>query len=284
MYAPFMFNTTEDRIPYILFYDTGDQVVPTHWHKEIEFSYSLKGDTRILVNDKLYEIPEGEAILINGGDTHFYFSTRNHNRIVIILDLDIIQGSGDYLDLRRNLTKAFSQNDKTTFSWSVEEKERLRQLLHNLEALNKDDDPLRSLMIRSHVYELLYMFSQNRGQGDVEMPRGQETNKAMERLERVFSYIEENYQRPIMLDEVADVIGLDPAYFTRFFKRYTHTTFVSYLQAYRITKAQYILVSEPDKSIGEIAEEVGFQSIKTFNRTFKELTNTSPLRFRKVNI
>ena len=39
MYAPFMFNTTEDRIPYILFYDTGDQVVPTHWHKEIEFSY-----------------------------------------------------------------------------------------------------------------------------------------------------------------------------------------------------------------------------------------------------
>lgn len=285
MYAPFMFNTTETSIPYILFYDNGDQVVPTHWHKEIEFSYSIKGETRVLVNDRMYEIPEGEAILINGGDTHFYFSTKDHKRIVIILDLEIIQGAKDYLDLRRSLVHAFSNNSKTTFNWDEDDKKRLSYLLHRLEALNHDPGPTRNLLIRAHVFEMLYMFSQekNRLADDEEYHVGS-SNKAMTKLERVFSFIEENYRRPIMLEEVADEIGFDSSYFTRFFKRYTHTTFIAYLQAYRITKAQHLLVSEPEMAIGQVAEEVGFQSIKTFNRTFRELTNTSPLKFRKVNI
>ena len=122
-----MFNTTETSIPYILFYDNGDQVVPTHWHKEIEFSYSIKGETRVLVNDRMYEIPEGEAILINGGDTHFYFSTKDHKRIVIILDLEIIQGAKDYLDLRRSLVHAFSNNSNGRPESRCKECQRTRQ-------------------------------------------------------------------------------------------------------------------------------------------------------------
>ena len=54
MNAPFLFNTTEQDLPYILFYDYGEQVVPTHWHKEIEIVFSLKGKARILVNDKMH--------------------------------------------------------------------------------------------------------------------------------------------------------------------------------------------------------------------------------------
>lgn len=284
MYAPFMFNTTESTIPYILFYDNGNQVVPTHWHKEIEFAYSIEGTSSILVNDHLYEIPEGEAILINGGDNHFYFSTKEHKRIVIIFDLSIIEGSKDYLEIRKKLVSSFNSNNKSTFLWSSEEKSRLKEILKRLEELNNYSDIMRNLCIRSCIFELLYLFSLPKNKANGNENISAYSNKSMKQLERIFSYIEENYKKPIMLDDIANEIGYDRAYFSRFFKKYTNTTFISYLQAYRISKAQYLLVSKPELSIGQVSEEVGFQSVKTFNRIFKELVNSSPLKFRKVNI
>lgn len=42
----YQLNVTEKDIPFVLFYDNGNSVVPSHWHKEIEIIYSLQGNTQ----------------------------------------------------------------------------------------------------------------------------------------------------------------------------------------------------------------------------------------------
>ncbi len=283
MSAPFQFNTTERNIPYILFYDNGDQVVPTHWHRELELAFTLKGETRLLCNDEMYELGEGEAVLINGGDTHFYFTSAEHRRIVIIFSLDIIDGTSNSMNDKKALAYRLGENAKSSSEWTVSDKEELRRIMHRLEDLNHRDVFGRDLLVRALVFEILCMFAKD------EYGRGSNANyhsenKAMDKLQRIFYYIERNYMHPITLADIADEAGFDPSYFTRFFRAYTNVTFHDYLTNYRVSKAQYILINQPDRPIGFVAEDAGFTSIKTFNRAFLQVSGMSPSKFRKVNL
>ncbi len=285
MSAPFQFNTTEQDLPYILFYDNGDQVVPTHWHREIELVYVMEGSTRLIVNDEMYVVNEHEAIMINGGDSHFYFSSSHHKRLVIIFNLDIIDGSHKSVELKKGIYEHLTMNSKTSREWTGQDKTVLREIIIRLERINNQSFFSRDLLIRSLVFELLFLFTKEeykRKENDV--ITSQTENKAMHRLQKVFFYIEQNYKNPVTLNEIADVAGFEPSYFTRFFKSLTNVTFYDYLTNYRISKAQYMLVQSPDLTVGEVAEACGFNSIKTFNRSFLKFVKIPPTKFRKVNI
>ncbi len=284
MYAPFMFNQTEQSLPYVLFYDNGNQVVPAHWHKELELSFSVEGSTDIRINDHMYEIPKGEACLINGGDIHFYFASKNHRRIVIIFDLAITGGTKGFAEMKKDISKNLSLNEKTSVNFTDAEKKIMRECISELESLNYNKSLSRELLIRANMFRILSLFSSDGHRRQNESMHYESDNKQMMRLEHVLGYIEKNYARPMTLPEIASEAGFEPSYFTRFFKTYTNMTFVEYLTAYRISRAQAELIAYPDKQVSLIAEEVGFTSIKTFNRAFKVLVKTTPLNFRKVNI
>lgn len=104
--------------------------------------------------------------------------------------------------------------------------------------------------------------------------------KMIDNLEKTFAFVEQHYQEHVTLEDTAAALNFAPGYFARFFKRFTNTTFLAYLNTYRINKAQWLLVNE-DKSISEISDEVGFGSVKTFNRLFKSTTSMSPSEYKK---
>ncbi len=103
------------------------------------------------------------------------------------------------------------------------------------------------------------------------------------RLEKVFLYVESSYNKKITLDKIADIAGYSSFHFTRFFKSTTGMTFITYLNNFRIYQAT-VLLDETEEMITEIAYSVGFESVKTFNRVFKELKGCSPTAYRKQNM
>ena len=103
----------------------------------------------------------------------------------------------------------------------------------------------------------------------------------LERLEQVFEYVDNNYDRPISLDQIARVANFSIYHFTRFFKETTGMTFGEYLNSYRIKKAEAYL-EDAQNTITEIAFKSGFNSIKTFNRVFKHQKGCSPSEYRKL--
>lgn len=105
----------------------------------------------------------------------------------------------------------------------------------------------------------------------------------LNRLENVFQYVEKNYSLEISLEQAAFVAGYSIYHFTRFFKKNTGITFSQYLSNFRITKAEWELLNS-NSNITEIAYKSGFNSIKTFNRVFKQVKGQAPSQYRKSKI
>lgn len=96
-------------------------------------------------------------------------------------------------------------------------------------------------------------------------------------------FIEENYDRPISLEEAAGVVNTSVRYFCKVFKNYTGITFVDYLTRLRIEKSKNLLVN-PNRRISEVAYEVGFESLTQFNRSFKKHAGMTPTKYRAKTV
>jgi len=101
----------------------------------------------------------------------------------------------------------------------------------------------------------------------------------VERLRGVLDFIRKNYQEKLTLEQVADVACMSPQYFCRFFKRVTGNSLTDYVLRLRIDRSMELLLST-DKSVTEIAYEVGFGGHSYFDRIFRRLIGVSPHEFR----
>ncbi|HIW73286.1 MAG TPA: AraC family transcriptional regulator [Firmicutes bacterium] len=278
----YQLNVTEKEIPFVLFYDNGNSVVPSHWHKEIEIIYSLQGNTQMMINDRMFEVREGEIGIAIGGDIHFYLCSQNHRRMVVMFDLDIFEDERSRGKLKGEIGKLLENMVRVSSYWKPEQKRRVVQILKELEEKNTSTAFGRTLAIKARIYDLILILCNElpKSGSQFKMFTNINQTKMLSNLEKAITFVEQNYMHHLSLEDVAEALNFAPSYFARFFKRFTNTTFLSYLNTYRINKAQWSLINE-NKGITEISEDVGFGSVKTFNRLFKATTGMSPSEYRK---
>lgn len=99
------------------------------------------------------------------------------------------------------------------------------------------------------------------------------------RIERVYHYIEQNYQQHIDVKEVAKLSHLTTAAFCRYFKKITRMTFTGFVNQYRITQAKKLLLQ--DRTVTEACYQSGFDNLSYFNKTFKKLAAINPSHFKR---
>lgn len=104
--------------------------------------------------------------------------------------------------------------------------------------------------------------------------------KHVDVIQRSIAYIRKHYNERIPLEEIARHVSLSPAYFSRLFKEEMKTTFIEFLNRYRITKAKSLLVNSRTPII-DVAGMVGFDDQSYFTKVFKKLSGVSPGRFRE---
>ena len=100
------------------------------------------------------------------------------------------------------------------------------------------------------------------------------------RLRPVINYIAEHYSEKIYVEKLADIIMVSPDYFTKMFKDSIGKTPVDYINGIRVNRSMQLLINS-EKSIAEIAEEIGFCNANYFHKIFKQYTDKSPLAYRK---
>ena len=100
------------------------------------------------------------------------------------------------------------------------------------------------------------------------------------RILKVKYYINKNYMDEIRLATMADIAGMSPSAFSRFFKLHTGRNLSEYIIDLRLGYASRMLV-DTSKSIAEISFACGFNNLSNFNRIFKKKKNCSPSEFRE---
>ena len=95
-------------------------------------------------------------------------------------------------------------------------------------------------------------------------------------------YVEEHYQEKILLEDVADVVGLNPVYFSALFKKETNLNFSVYLINFRMERAKELLTST-NETISAIAAAVGYPEQKYFSQQFKKIVGVKPVIYRQLH-
>jgi AraC-like DNA-binding protein len=117
-----------------------------------------------------------------------------------------------------------------------------------------------------------------------EETRKNEDELALKRLERLLSEQKIHHESGLSLKSLADRVGL-PEYRIRqlIHERLGHRNFNSFLHQWRIRDAVAQLVdpAAKDSTILAIAQSVGYESINTFNRGFRDIMGMSPSEYRK---
>ena len=100
------------------------------------------------------------------------------------------------------------------------------------------------------------------------------------RVLKVKNYIAKNYMDEIRLNTLADIVGMSPSAFSRFFKLHTGRNLSDYIIEMRLGYASRMLV-DTARSIAEISFQSGFNNLSNFNRIFKKKKGCSPSEFRE---
>ena len=109
-------------------------------------------------------------------------------------------------------------------------------------------------------------------------------NKREEQSETVVSkaksYIRENFDKDISLDDVSREVNVSPYYFSKLFKEEAGKNFIEYLTQIRIEHARTLLEKET-LSIKEISIMAGYSDPNYFSRIFRKQMNMSPREYRE---
>lgn len=99
-------------------------------------------------------------------------------------------------------------------------------------------------------------------------------------LDRVFEFIEANYNKGITLCDVARAVGYSPAYLTNKVKKETGLTVNRWIIERRMAEA-LVLLRNTDYSVEQIAMTIGYQNTCHFFRQFRQYKGTTPQAWRK---
>ncbi|WP_438444504.1 AraC family transcriptional regulator [Gorillibacterium sp. sgz5001074] len=100
------------------------------------------------------------------------------------------------------------------------------------------------------------------------------------RLAEAFTFLEENFLKPITLKQAADLAYLSPRHFVRTFSRSYKTTPMEYVLMRRLEHS-CLLLRDPERSITDVAEQSGFRDANYFARQFRKAYGCSPTEYRR---
>ncbi|QJD77686.1 AraC family transcriptional regulator [Spirosoma rhododendri] len=257
-----------------------------HFHPEIQLTLILEGEGTLIVGDKIDRFAPGDVLMLGPNLPHVlrsdpdYFqpeSTRQSVSVSVLfrpeqLEMGVLS-LPETGHLRQLLTESqhgvrLRCQTNPAFTGKLEQLpsqrpfEQLLTLLHILDELTTRTDR-EVLSVTAYV-----------------QPQRPDDHR---RLERVFSYILDQYHTQITLDDIANVASLTPGAFCRFFRQHTRKTFSTLLNEVRIEHACRHL-RESKQSISQTAYVCGFTNLSNFNRQFKTITGLSPSEYlRRYN-
>ncbi|WP_432408516.1 response regulator [Wukongibacter sp. M2B1] len=145
----------------------------------------------------------------------------------------------------------------------------------NVSKYLEDLSPIISL----EEYHEIIKFSQRFVEKLIEHVDNQQKKKRHFIIDRIITFVNENYHEALSVEEIAKKFSISSFYFSRLFKEYQNINFVDYITQVRIKKA-IELFDDESLNIKEIAHLVGYHDANYFSRVFKKNMGLSPKKYR----
>ena len=250
-----------------------------HWHPEIEITYVQKGTMCNKVNHMVYHLKEGDIVFNNSGALHS--GTMENQKdcayIPVTFDSRLIYGffqstvNSKYVDpvIQDSMLPAICIDQSEP--WHKPFREYLLRII-DLDEKKPDFYELDITICLQSMWRLLLEHI------TYEPQASRENSLEYDRIKKILSYIEENYQNKITLNDIAGHIHLCESECTRLFKRHMNTTLFAFLQEYRIERSLEFL--QDDQPVSAVADKAGFSDPNYYSKVFAKIKGCSPREYR----
>ncbi|HEY6899793.1 MAG TPA: AraC family transcriptional regulator [Puia sp.] len=252
---------------------------PLHYHEELELNLIINArGARRIVGDHIDTIDDLELVLVGPNLYHAWFThqckSEEIREVTIQWHKDLFE---DKLLRRNQLSFIRSMMDKSQ-KGLLFSRETAAALAPRILSLNQKTGFDSVLELLSILHDL--STSRNmRTLSDASFTNQHFTYNSR-RIEKAFEYMNNNYDKPITLGEVAKLVSMTEVSFSRFVKKRTGNTFIDSLNEIRLGHASRMLI-DTTHSISEISYHCGFNNISNFNRIFKKKKTCTPKEFRE---
>ena len=254
--------------------------VPIHWHDEIEIIYIKKGTGIIHVDFTAYKVTAGTIALILPGQLHSIeqFETESMEYENIIFHPNMLISKKTDTCNTDFLQPLLTGNIAIPILYTPDfpHYKEIAACVDANDEICKTYPNGYQLFIKSQLFMLFFILCHKCS--SMEVPRN--NAKSLEKMKLILKYIENHYMDKITIEDMANEVGVSQSHFMKYFKNTMGTSFIDYLNEYRLTMASRLLLSS-DSSILAIAEEVGFENLSYFNRIFKKRFDQTPREYRK---
>lgn len=255
--------------------------MPFHWHSEWELLRILTGEFVIYLDEEEYHAREGDIFLIGGGMLHggiphectyecFVFDLYG-----LFRSMDIVKAYLRPFYRQTEIPSCYFPNGENPAVALITE-----ELMSTFRFSRENAAPeLDTVGCLCRLFSLIRRES-------LCVPNSETAGNEMYRIDQIKSvleYIESNFGSPLSLEELSGVIGQNPKYFCRTFRRLTHQSPMDYVNFYRVEQAAYLL-STTKLSVTSIALECGFCESSYFTKVFKKYKGTTPKKYREAAV
>lgn len=237
-------------------------------HSSLEVVLLLKGETKVWVDNKNASTArEGDAIVIFPNKQYRYETVKKEEYVIITADVKKI---GELLYVVSSFSPA-----ETVIKGAARDKE-LREIAKNIiKTYNHDNGTYRDTVLKGYVMAFL-----GRILSMTELKKNE--IEQTDTLNEIISYCNLHFREKLSLESLETALHMSKYYISHVINEQMGEGFNDYVNSIRINEASRLL-ADTDKAVKEISEEVGFGTVRTFDRAFKKQKGETAKEYRERN-
>ncbi len=245
-----------------------------HFHPDYELVYIEGASAKRHVGDHISNYQKSDLVMIGSNIPHLNFDhgvQTSYRMEVLHIKPSFVASIADDYSTFSSIHTLFDKSQHG-IAFMGETKKQIGNRMKSLHLLTPFElhlEVLRIFELLAHSLEFTVLH---------EKPFVSRYNqKEQERIRHIYTFIDDQYRERIHLDEVAALSNLTKPAFCRYFKKATGSTFIEFLNQYRISQAKRLLFM--GHNVTEACFDCGFESLSYFNRTFNKVTGENPTAF-----
>ncbi len=244
-----------------------------HFHDTYEIYFLSEGRRRYLIDHGIYEVTEGDILLIPPNTVH---CTKNTDFPTPFVEGEMHER---YLlaprDIPQNLRRLFTKHH---YVLKEEDKHFVLCTMKNIEREMASYDDYSFQMYKVYLNSILILLARKYFDSAA-APATPDSRKISGIIQDIVNYIHENIDKDISLSAIADKFGYSKEYLSAEFKKAVGNGYSEYLNAVRIAKSSELLTTT-NLPIKDIAVMCGYRDSNYFAAVFKKEMLISPTEYR----
>jgi len=246
-----------------------------HYHNEMELGLVLQGNLCIKKNLNSYLFKQNDIFLLNPQESHELLAV-DDKVLILSVQLSYKLFSSYFPTIKATQFSTPKLKDFSNESTDY----KIHGILYKLSLSYFKKEPLYEIQCIIYANQLLYKLLSTVPYKVLSTTEQSLLSSRMKRLNRITSFIEDNFNRKLLLGEIAEKENLSLTYLSHFIKDTLGMSFQEYLKNIRFNHAIY-LIENTNRTILDISFESGFSDARYLNNIFSLRYGCTPRQYRK---